>query len=200
MVTMADKRDYYEILGVDRSATKEQISEAYRKLALKYHPDRNPGDETAIARFKEAAEAFEVLNHAEKRAKYDRYGFQGLQGGEAPHFRDVGDIFEAFGDVFGEGLFGDLFRRRPRPGTAGPQRRRRAMRSDRSTWPKPPRARRSPSSSIGMPPARPAAVRGPGRAPGRKDALTAAAAAESSSPAASFPCKRPALPAAAAAA
>ena len=109
MVTMADKRDYYEILGVDRSASKEQISEAYRKLALKYHPDRNPGDETAIARFKEAAEAFEVLNHAEKRAKYDRYGFQGLQGSEAPHFRDVGDIFEAFGDVFGEGLFGDLF-------------------------------------------------------------------------------------------
>ena len=109
MVTMADKRDYYEILGVDRSATKEQISEAYRKLALKYHPDRNPGDETAIAKFKEAAEAFEVLNHPEKRAKYDRYGFQGLQGSDAPHFHDVGDIFEAFGDVFGEGLFGDLF-------------------------------------------------------------------------------------------
>src|SRR5208282_4027749 len=109
MVTMADKRDYYEILGVDRSATKEQISEAYRKLALKYHPDRNPGDDTAITRFKEAAEAFEVLNHAEKRAKYDRYGFQGLQGNDAPHFRDVGDIFEAFGDVFGDGIFGELF-------------------------------------------------------------------------------------------
>src|SRR5271157_2645243 len=121
MVTMADKRDYYEILGVDRSATKEQISEAYRKLALKYHPDRNPGDETAVVRFKEAAEAFEVLNHPDKRAKYDRYGFQGLQG-DAPHFQDVGDIFEAFGDVFGEGLFGDLFgggrsrRSRPRKG------------------------------------------------------------------------------------
>ena len=109
MLTMADKRDYYEILGVDRSASKEQISEAYRKLALKYHPDRNPGDETVIAKFKEAAEAFEVLHHAEKRAKYDRYGFQGLQGSEAPHFRDVGDIFEAFGDFFGEGVFGDLF-------------------------------------------------------------------------------------------
>ena len=109
MVTMADKRDYYEVLGVDRSATKEQISESYRKLALKYHPDRNPGDEMAIAKFKEAAEAFEVLNHAEKRAKYDRYGFQGLQGNDAPHFRDVGDIFEAFGDMFGEGLFGELF-------------------------------------------------------------------------------------------
>jgi molecular chaperone DnaJ len=111
MLTMADKRDYYEILGVDRSANKEQISEAYRKLALKYHPDRNPGDEAAIVKFKEAAEAFEVLNHAEKRAKYDRFGFQGLQGSDAPHFRDVGDIFDAFGDVFGEGLFGDLFGR-----------------------------------------------------------------------------------------
>ena len=91
------------------------IFEAYRKLALKYHPDRNPGDETAIARFKEAAEAFEVLNHPEKRAKYDRYGFQGLQGGE-DDFQDVGDIFEAFGDVFGEGLFGDLFGGRSRGG------------------------------------------------------------------------------------
>jgi molecular chaperone DnaJ len=108
MVTMADKRDYYEILGVQRTATKEEISDAYRKLALKYHPDRNPGDDTAVVRFKEAAEAFEVLNHPDKRARYDRYGFQGLQG-DAPHFRDVGDIFEAFGDVFGEGLFGDLF-------------------------------------------------------------------------------------------
>ena len=109
MVKMADKRDYYEVLGVDRSASKEQIAESYRKLAMKYHPDRNPGDEAAIARFKEAAEAFEVLNHPEKRAKYDRFGFQGLQGSDAPHFHDVGDIFEAFGDVFGGGIFGDLF-------------------------------------------------------------------------------------------
>jgi molecular chaperone DnaJ len=122
MVKMADKRDYYEILGVERSATKEQISESYRKLALKYHPDRNPGDDTAVIKFKEAAEAFEVLNHPEKRGKYDRFGFQGLQGNDAPHFRDVGDIFEAFGDVFGEGIFGDLFGggrgrgRRPRKG------------------------------------------------------------------------------------
>ena len=119
MVKMADKRDYYEVLGVERSATKEQIAESYRKLALKYHPDRNPGDEAAVIKFKEAAEAFEVLNHPEKRAKYDRFGFQGLQGNDAPHFRDVGDIFEAFGDVFGEGIFGDLFGggrgRTPRP-------------------------------------------------------------------------------------
>jgi molecular chaperone DnaJ len=109
MVMMTDKRDYYEVLGVERSASKEKISEAYRRLALKYHPDRNPGDDDAIARFKEAAEAFEVLNHPEKKVKYDRFGFQGLQGGDAPHFHDVGDIFEAFGDFFGEGLFGDLF-------------------------------------------------------------------------------------------
>ena len=126
---MADKRDYYETLGVERSASKEQISDAYRKLALKYHPDRNPGDETAVVRFKEAAEAFEVLNHPEKRAKYDRYGFQGLQGGEAPHFRDVGDIFEAFGDVLGEGLFGDLFSGGRGRGRACPQGGRRAVRS-----------------------------------------------------------------------
>ena len=101
MATMAEKRDYYEVLGVDRSATGGQISEAYRKLALKYHPDRNPGDEEAVVRFKEAAEAFEVLSHAEKRAAYDRYGHAGLAGGGAPQFHDLGDIFEAFGDIFG---------------------------------------------------------------------------------------------------
>jgi len=108
---MAGKRDYYEVLGVDRSATPDAISQAYRKLALKYHPDRNPGDEEAVLAFKEAAEAFEVLSHEEKRARYDRYGHAGLEaaGGGAPHFHDVNDIFEAFGDIFGGGLFGDLF-------------------------------------------------------------------------------------------
>ncbi|MBN2474660.1 MAG: molecular chaperone DnaJ [Pirellulales bacterium] len=105
---MAEKRDYYEVLGVDRSATDQQISEAYRTLALKYHPDRNPGDDEAVSHFKEAAEAFEVLSSAEKRARYDRYGHAGIDGpgGGSPHFHDVGDIFEAFGDIFG---FGDLF-------------------------------------------------------------------------------------------
>ena len=106
---MADKRDYYEVLGVERSASKDQISESYRKLALKFHPDRNPGDSGAVVKFKEAAEAFEVLSHPEKRARYDRFGFPGLQGADVPHFQDVGDIFDAFGDVFGDGLFGDLF-------------------------------------------------------------------------------------------
>ena len=122
MVQMAGKRDYYEVLGIERSAGEEQISQAYRKLALKYHPDRNPGDDEAVVKFKEAAEAFEVLSHAEKRARYDRYGHAGLAGpgGGAPEFRDVSDIFDAFGNIFGEGLFGDLF--------GGGQGRRRAHR------------------------------------------------------------------------
>jgi molecular chaperone DnaJ len=112
MVQMAEKRDYYEVLGVDRSATRDQISEAYRKLALKYHPDRNPENhEEAVAKFKEAAEAFEVLSHPEKKERYDRYGHAGLAGGGAPQFRDVGDIFDAFGDILGEGFFGDIFGR-----------------------------------------------------------------------------------------
>jgi molecular chaperone DnaJ len=109
MVTMAEKRDYYDVLGVDRSASQAQISEAYRKLALKYHPDRNPGDNGTVGKFKEAAEAFEVLSHPDKRARYDHYGMAGLEGGDAPHFHDVGDIFAAFGDILGEGMFGDLF-------------------------------------------------------------------------------------------
>ena len=109
MGTMTDKRDFYDVLGVDRSATRDQISEAYRKLALKHHPDRNPGDDEAVTKFKEAAEAFEILSHPDKRARYDRYGLAGIQGGDSPHFRDVGDIFEAFGDILGGDLFGDLF-------------------------------------------------------------------------------------------
>jgi molecular chaperone DnaJ len=109
MATMAEKRDYYEVLGVERTATEAQLSEAYRKLALKHHPDRNPGDDEAIVKFKEAAEAFEVLSHAEKRARYDRFGQAGLEGGGAPQFHDVSDIFNAFGDIFGEGFFSDFF-------------------------------------------------------------------------------------------
>lgn len=116
MVTMAKKRDYYEVLGLERDASSERIAEAYRKLALKYHPDRNPGDEDATTRFKEAAEAFEVLSHQEKRAVYDRYGHAGLEGGGAPRFHDVEDIFEAFGDVFGDffGARGGRHHRRTR--------------------------------------------------------------------------------------
>jgi molecular chaperone DnaJ len=113
MATMSGKRDYYEVLGVGRSASKDEVAAAYRKLALKFHPDRNPGDEDAVIRFKEAAEAFEVLGNDEKRGRYDRFGHAGLEaGGGEPHFRDVSDIFNAFGDIFGDGLFGDMFGRR----------------------------------------------------------------------------------------
>jgi molecular chaperone DnaJ len=106
---MAEKRDYYEVLGVARNATEAQLSEAYRKLALKYHPDRNPADDEAVGKFKEAAEAFEVLSHPKKRAKYDRFGHAGLEGGGAPHFHDISDIFSAFGDILGQGFFGEFF-------------------------------------------------------------------------------------------
>ena len=115
---MADKRDYYEVLGVSKTATQEEISAAYRKLAMKYHPDRNPGDAEAVAKFKEAAEAFEVLSKPEKRATYDRYGHQ-MPGGGGPQFNDVNDIFSAFGDLFG---FGDIF--------GGRGRRQRVRRGD----------------------------------------------------------------------
>ncbi|MEX0717204.1 MAG: molecular chaperone DnaJ [Planctomycetaceae bacterium] len=101
MPTMASQRDYYEVLGVPRDAAPEQIKKAYKKLALANHPDRNPGDEAAVLRFKEASEAYEVLGSAEKRARYDRYGHAGVRGhGGAGGFHDIGDIFEAFGDIF----------------------------------------------------------------------------------------------------
>ena len=125
---MATKRDYYEVLSITRTASGEEISVAYRKLALEYHPDRNPGNDEAIASFKEAAEAYEVLSDAEKRARYDRYGHAGIDGqqGGAGHFTDVNDIFEAFGDIFGGGggggVFGDIFgggRRRRGPKRGG---------------------------------------------------------------------------------
>ncbi len=109
MVEMAGKRDYYEVLGVERTVSEKVIADAYRKLAIKYHPDKNPGDDEAIALFKEAAEAFEVLSDSEKRARYDRYGHAGVDGSRSREFSDVNDIFAAFGDIFGEGAFGDLF-------------------------------------------------------------------------------------------
>jgi len=105
---MAQKRDYYEILGVKREASDKEIASAYRKLAVKYHPDSNPGDENATAKFKEAAEAYEVLCDAEKRARYDRYGHAGVQG-QHHEFQTAEDVFEIFGDLFGGGMFGDLF-------------------------------------------------------------------------------------------
>ncbi len=106
-------RDYYEVLGVSKSADKDAIKKAYRQLAMKYHPDRNPGDKAAEDKFKEAAEAYDVLSHEEKRARYDRFGhagvnggFGGFGGGAGPQgFHDINDIFSAFGDIFSD-LFG----------------------------------------------------------------------------------------------
>jgi molecular chaperone DnaJ len=109
---MPSKRCYYEVLGIERSASDQEVSVAYRKLAIKYHPDKNPGDDEAVVRFKEAAEAFEVLCDPEKRSRYDRYGHAGVDGaaGRGPHFTDINDIFEAFGDIFGGGGgLGDIF-------------------------------------------------------------------------------------------
>src|SRR4051795_6235873 len=116
---MATKRDYYEVLGVKRDATSEEVKKAYRQLALKNHPDKNPGDPEAEMRFREAAEAYEVLSEPTKRQRYDRYGHAGLEGAGVHDFRNAEDIMSAFGDIFGGGLFGDLFaqrRRGPRPG------------------------------------------------------------------------------------
>lgn len=102
--------DYYQILEIERTATQEEISVAYRKAAMKYHPDRNGGSEEAVAKFKLAAEAYEVLKDPDKRQIYDRYGKEGLnQQGQGGGFQDVGDIFGAFGDIFGDTIFGSFF-------------------------------------------------------------------------------------------
>ncbi len=104
---MAKKRDYYQVLGVEKNATQDDIKKAYRKLAMKYHPDRNPGDKLAEERFKEAAEAYEVLHDEEKRKRYDLHGHEGLSGmggGQgAPNFSSFEDIFSHFADIFGGG-------------------------------------------------------------------------------------------------
>lgn len=100
---MSPKRDYYDVLGVARDADPKSIKQAYRKLAMKYHPDRNPGDKEAEERFKEAAEAYEVLADDQKRRLYDRGGFEGLRSSGFSGFSgDVGDIFSQFGDIFAE--------------------------------------------------------------------------------------------------
>lgn len=96
---MAQKRDYYEVLGVEKSATEKEIKKAYRRLALQYHPDRNPGDAEAEEKFKELAEAYAALSDADKRAMYDQYGHAGLGGGAAPN---MDDIFSSFGDIFAD--------------------------------------------------------------------------------------------------
>jgi len=108
------KRDFYEVLGISRDADEETLKKAYRTLAMKYHPDRNPGDAEADVKFKEAAEAFEVLRDPQKRARYDRFGHAGLEGMGGPNFRDAESIFDVFGDIFGD-MFGGGGRRRRGP-------------------------------------------------------------------------------------
>ncbi|MCF8335237.1 MAG: molecular chaperone DnaJ [Bacteroidales bacterium] len=113
---MAGEKDYYEILGVSRDASQDEIKKAYRKMAIKYHPDKNPGDKEAERKFKEAAEAYEVLGNPDKRKKYDQFGHAGVKGGAGASggggFSGGGmtieDIFEQFGDIFGGG-FGSAF-------------------------------------------------------------------------------------------
>lgn len=124
------KRDYYEVLGVDKSASESELKKAYRKLAMKYHPDRNKGDEAAGNKFKEASEAYEVLRDPQKRQRYDQYGHAGMNGGGFGGASDFGnanfeDIFSHFSDIFGGDIFGgDAFggrsRTRRRRGTGRP--------------------------------------------------------------------------------
>ncbi len=121
MTTCAMPRDYYEVLGVAKTAGEDDIKKAYRKLAMEHHPDRNPGDAEAEARFKEAAEAYDVLRDADKRARYDRFGHAGVNGGGGG-FSSTEDVFSHFGDIFGD-LFGFSMggraasRNRPRRGS-----------------------------------------------------------------------------------
>lgn len=133
---MADKRDYYEVLGVSKTATADEIKSAYRKLAMKYHPDRNPGDKVAEEKFKEAAEAYDVLHDSEKRQRYDQFGHQAFANGGAGGFgaggMNMDDIFSMFGDIFGgrggggfggfEDLFGGGRRARRQADPNGPRR------------------------------------------------------------------------------
>ena len=117
---MAQKRDYYEVLGVAKTASEEDIKKAYRQIAIKYHPDRNPGDKQAEEKFKEAAEAYSVLHDPQKRQQYDQFGFNGPMGGGG--FEGFGgasmnmdDIFSMFGDIFGGHGFGGFGRRTGQP-------------------------------------------------------------------------------------
>ncbi len=101
------KRDYYEVLGVQKNASKDEIKKAYRKLAIQYHPDKNPGDKQAEEKFKEATEAYEILGDDQKKAAYDQFGFAGVEGMSGQG--DYSNVFRGFEDIFGEGGFGSIF-------------------------------------------------------------------------------------------
>jgi len=127
------KRDYYEILGVSKTASEDEIKKAYRKVAMQFHPDRNPGDKASEEKFKEAAEAYEILSDGDKKAKYDRYGHQafapgGGGGGFHPGGMNMDDIFSHFGDVFGDDSFGSFFGGGGRRGGGGGGRRQTGQR------------------------------------------------------------------------
>ena len=120
-------QDYYKVLGVERSASAPEIKKAYRKLAMQYHPDKNPGDKAAETKFKEAAEAYDVLGDPEKKAKYDQFGHAAFQGGGGfrhAGFENVEDIFSSFGDIFSDffGMGGMGGGPRGRRTSAGPRR------------------------------------------------------------------------------
>src|SRR6187402_3291669 len=106
---MSSKRDYYEILGVNKSSSGDEIKKAYRKVAIQFHPDKNPDNKEAEEKFKEAAEAYEHLSDADKRAKYDRFGHARSGGGPQGHDMNMDDIFSQFGDIFGGGGGGSPF-------------------------------------------------------------------------------------------
>ena len=103
------KKDYYEILGVDKSSSPEEIKKTYRKLALKYHPDRNKGNKAAEAKFKEASEAYHVLSDKERKANYDRFGHAAFEGSGGRGGFSNFDFSSAFSDVFGSDIFEDFF-------------------------------------------------------------------------------------------
>lgn len=106
------KRDYYEVLGVAKGASADEIKKSYRKIAMQHHPDRNPGDKAAEEKFKEAAEAYDVLSNTDKRAQYDRFGHAGMGGAAGrggPGGMNMDDIFSNFGDIFGDDMFGSFF-------------------------------------------------------------------------------------------
>ena len=182
---MAEKRDYYEVLGVAKNANADEIKKAYRKAAIQFHPDKNPGDKEAEEKFKEAAEAYDVLSNPDKRARYDQFGHAGMSGaagGGAGGFGGFGgggfsmeDIFSQFGDIFG-GHFGGGFRssnggggRRVNRGSDIRVRVRLTLaeiangvrRNSRSTRPSPATsaAAREPGTPIPIRPVRPATAR-----------------------------------------